>query len=68
MTECQAPSTIRQHLTHAATLKALREHKIMSPVRYLCAEHADLIDPDWYDAGKVTGRTPRCEYLAEEEV
>jgi hypothetical protein len=67
MTRCINRAVVKQQLTHVARLKAIQDHMVRETERYVCADCADVIDRDWLTVGSVTGRTPQCEGIVEEE-
>lgn len=79
--QCSKPATIKQQLTHAARLRHMLSHSASlrdtpSSERYLCEEHADLIDKDWImvqavnhgDVASVLAWADKqCEYVEDTE-
>ncbi len=48
MTSCEKPATVKQQMTHRARMdRLLRQLPSIPAERYLCEEHADVIDKDW---------------------
>ena len=73
---CEALATVRQQMTHKARLKRMiNARALFQAERYLCAEHADIIDREWITvAGNVTPalaadlgwpKDQRCEYVED---
>ncbi len=60
---CPNPAVVKQMRRHASTVKLLMEHAApVATERWLCEEHADVVDEDWIEVAKVTDRAPRCEW------
>lgn len=81
-TKCEKPATVKQQMTHAATLQLLTgparySSKPFPATRHLCAEHADVIDDDWIliecvnlgDVASVLAwADKRCDHVEEDRV
>lgn len=66
---CSEPPVVLQQCRHTAVLKALAEGRLdgRTRQRWLCAAHADVIDPDWVEVAPRFGgpRPERCEWEEE---
>ena len=68
-TRCTAPATVCQQMKHVVRLRKMYAERVgFKAERYLCAEHADLIDRDWITAEHLDGWPAGqvCEYEEEE--